>query len=316
MSRVTVLITTRNRRAEVGRAISSALLQTCRPEVVVIDDASTDGTAKLVEHAFPEVAFHRSPEPKGYIVQRNRGMRLAQSPIVVLLDDDAVLQSSRTLEQTLDDFDDPRIGAVAIPHVDVAYETTPRLSSPPDALLVTSEFTGTAAAIRRDAFEAVGGFRESFVHQTEERDFCLRLLDAGWVVRVGRADPIHHYCSPARDVRRMDLYGRRNVILCAWYNEPLPSALVRIAEMSAVGLWSGLRVRRPVNALHGLWLGYRACWAERRHRRPVARPVNRAFRRLWKRGPLPLSSVEGALSGAERSAPGRRRVSIAADRTR
>jgi glycosyltransferase involved in cell wall biosynthesis len=297
MSEITALITTRNRRDELRGAIASALRQTCDVEVVVIDDASTDGTAELVEREFPEVVLHRSGEPRGYIAQRNLGVGLASAPVVAIIDDDAVLQSPRTLEQALADFDDPRIGAVAIPHIDVGLSATPRLSVPArDGVFLTSEFTGTAAAIRRDVFAAVGGFRESLLHQGEERDFCLRMLEGGWVVRVGRSDPIHHYTSPARDVRRMDLNGRRNAILCAWYNEPLPAALVRMAEMSAVGIVSGVRVGRPLNAVRGLGLGFRACWQERDARRPVRRGVNRAFRRLWKQGPLPLAEIEPLLA--------------------
>jgi GT2 family glycosyltransferase len=297
MSEITALITTRNRRDELRGAIASALDQTCDVEVVVVDDASTDGSAELVEREFPEVVLLRSEAPRGYIVQRNLGVRSATAPVVAIIDDDAVLQSPRTLEQALADFDDPRIGAVAIPHIDIGLSATPRLSAPtPDGIFLTSEFTGTAAAIRRDVFAAVGGFREGLVHQGEERDFCLRMLEAGWVVRVGRADPIHHYASPARDVRRMDLNGRRNAILCAWYNEPLPAALVRMAEMSAVGIVSGVRVGRPLNALRGLALGYRDCWRQRAERRPVRRGVNRAFRRLWKQGPLPLAEIEPMLA--------------------
>jgi GT2 family glycosyltransferase len=223
---------------------------------------------------------------------------MARAPIVVIIDDDAVLASGRTLEQTLRDFDDPRVGAVAIPHVDVTLRSTPRVSAPAgDGIFLTSEFTGTATAVRRDVFSAVGGFRESFFHQGEERDFCLRMLEAGWVVRAGRADPIHHYQSPARDLRRMDVYGRRNAVLCAWYNEPLPDALVRIAEMSALGISSGIRVGRPLNALRGLALGYRDCWHGRTARRPVRRGVSRAFRRLRRDGPLPLAEVEPLLAG-------------------
>jgi glycosyltransferase involved in cell wall biosynthesis len=293
MPEVTVLITTRNRREELRRALASTREQTCAAEVIVIDDACTDGTADLVEREFPEVVLHRSTSPSGLIVQRNRGVALAAAPIVVIIDDDAALQSPLTLEQTLRDFDDPRVGAVAIPHVDVTLRSTPRVSAPAhDGIFLTSEFTGTATAVRRDVFGAVGGFRESFFHQGEERDFCLRMLEAGWVVRVGRADPIHHYSSPARDLRRMDLYGRRNAVLCAWYNEPLPDALVRIAEMSAVGISSGIRVGRPLNALRGLALGYRDCWRDRGARRPVRRGVSRAFTRLRKDGPLPLAEVE------------------------
>jgi GT2 family glycosyltransferase len=297
MSDISVVIATRNRRSDAHRAVASVLQQTCGAEVLVLDDASTDGTAEMFERDFPGVAVHRSAQPRGYIVQRNRGVELATAPIVVIIDDDAVLASRRTLEQTLRDFDRPRIGAVAIPHVDVTVRTTPRVSAPADdGIFLTSEFTGTATAVRRDVFAAVGGFRESFFHQGEERDFCLRMLEAGWVVRVGRADPIHHYLSAARDVRRMDLYGRRNAVLCAWYNEPLPDALVRMAEMSALGMSSGIRVGRPLNALRGLALGYRDCWRERAARRPVRPNVNRAFRRLSKHGPLPLAEIEPVLA--------------------
>jgi glycosyltransferase involved in cell wall biosynthesis len=297
MSEIAVLITTRNRRDELRRALASVRDQTCAAEVIVIDDASTDGTAELVEREFSEVTLHRSPTARGLIVQRNRGVGLATAPVVVIIDDDAVLQSPLTLEQTLRDFDDPRIGAIAIPHVDVTLRATPRVSAPArEGIFLTSEFTGTATAVRRDVFAAVGGFREAFFHQGEERDFCLRMLEAGWVVRVGRADPIHHYSSPARDILRMDLYGRRNAVLCAWYNEPLPDAFLGIAEMSAAGIASGIRVGRPLNALRGLAYGYRDCWRERAARKPVGRGVNRAFRSLRKHGPLPLAEIEPLLT--------------------
>lgn len=297
MSEVAVVIATRNRREELRRAVESALRQTVRPEVIVLDDASTDGTADLVEREFPEVVLRRSEAPRDAVAQRNRGVALTSAPVVVFLDDDAELHSPRTLEQTLQDFDDPRIGAVAIPHIDVTIDPAPVISAPsPDGTFLTSEFIAAAAAIRRDVYRAVGGFRETLCHQVEERDLCLRMLEAGWVVRVGRADPVHHYFSPARSFRRMDLFGRRNAVLCAWFNEPLPDAIVRIAEMSAVGISTGIRAGRPVNALHGLALGYRDCWRERRDRRPVRRGVNRAFRRLWKHGPLPLHEIEPLLA--------------------
>jgi len=96
----------------------------------------------------------------------------------------------------------------------------------------------------------------------------------------------------------MDVYGRRNSILYAWHNEPLPSALFRMVEMSVKGLALGVKVGRTSNMLHGLVLGYRACWEERGERRPVPRQVNRLFRRLWKRGPLLLEEIAAQLPGS------------------
>jgi len=298
----TVLITTKDRREELRRAVASALAQPGVGEVIVIDDGSTDGTAEMVAGEFPAAQLHRSDASQGYIVQRNRGMRLASSPVVVILDDDAELESPQTVEQTLRDFDDPRVAAVAIPHVDVGVEDEPRVRAPaPEGVFVTSEFVGTASAIRRDVFDRIGGFRESIFHQGEERDFGVRVLAAGGVIRVGRADPIRHYPSQRRDVRRMDLYGRRNTILYAWYNEPFPSVAFRMLEMSAQGIVSGLRVGRPAAAVRGLLLGYRACWQERAERRPLPREVIRLFRRLWKHGPLPLDEIERFLPASRES---------------
>jgi GT2 family glycosyltransferase len=292
----TVLIVTKNRRDELMRAVESAFASRGVAEVIVIDDGSTDGTSELVAERFPAVRLHRDDTSRGLVVQRNVGMGMARSAVVVSIDDDAVLDSPGTIEQTLLDFDHPRIGAVAIPHVDVGLRDVPRRRPPTEGgIWVTSEFIGTAVAFRKDVFARVGGFRELLFHQGEERDFCVRMLGSGYVVRIGRGDPILHFPSVVRDFRRMDLYGRRNIVLYAWFNEPLPGMLGRIVEMSIQGVASGVRVRRPLAALRGLGMGFMGCWTFRAERRPLPADVIRVFRRLWKRGPLPLREIEHAL---------------------
>ena len=117
--RASVVITTKNRRDELSAAIASALTQSAQPEVLVIDDGSTDGTSDMVRADFPAVRLERSTKSLGLIVQRNRAARLASGEIIFSLDDDAEFSTPGVVEQTLEDFDDPRIGAVAIPHVDM-----------------------------------------------------------------------------------------------------------------------------------------------------------------------------------------------------
>ena len=54
------------------------------------------------------------------------------------------------------------------------------------------------------------------MHQGEESDLCIRMLAAGYVVRLGSSDPIHHFESPKRSFSRMDHFGsakRRTVCL-------------------------------------------------------------------------------------------------------
>jgi glycosyltransferase involved in cell wall biosynthesis len=88
-----VVITTRNRRHVVARAIVSAMTQDVgTPEVVVVDDASTDGTSRYVARAFPTVRLHRVSTQGGCGPGRNVGLRLASRRWVVILDDDDELR--------------------------------------------------------------------------------------------------------------------------------------------------------------------------------------------------------------------------------
>ena len=120
----TVIITTRNRRDDLLKAIASAMAQTAKPEVLVVDDASTDDTSSAVARKFPSVQLHRSDRAMGYIVQRNYAARMARTPIIFSIDDDAVFSTSRIVEETLRDFEHSRVGAVAIPYADVNQSPT------------------------------------------------------------------------------------------------------------------------------------------------------------------------------------------------
>ena len=212
-----VVITTRNRRDELRTALRSVMEQTHPCEVIVIDDASTDGTSEMVRAEFSSARLERSGECRGliarrdagtqvaagYIAGRNDGAKLATTDIIFSIDDDAAFSTPHVVAQTLEDFSDGRIGAVAIPYADVNKDNVIRQRAPDrDHVWVTDRFIGTAHAVRREVFLECGGYRECFVHQGEEGDFCLRMLADGYVVRLGNADPVHHFESPKRDFSR------------------------------------------------------------------------------------------------------------------
>jgi len=288
-----LVIITRNRKEELRRALRSASSQTMLAEVLVIDDGSTDSTSNMVRSEFPHVRLERSESCQGCISQRNRAAPLAQGEIIFSIDDDAEFSNPRVIEQTLQDFSDRRIGAVAIPYLEPRKDNRIRQSSPDaSGAWVIDTFIGTAHAVRREVFLMLKGYREHLVHQGEERDFCLRMLAAGYVVRLGAADPIHHYESPRRSSERMDFYGRRNDVIYAWQNVPMPYLPLHLGGTILHGATYAVRsARHPIKMFAGMLDGLGQCIRGNVIRKPVHPGIYRLSRDLRKRGPLPLSSV-------------------------
>jgi len=295
----TVVITTKNRKEALRNAITSALSQSARPEVIVIDDGSSDGTSDMVHAEFPQARVYRVEVSLGLIRQRNRGAQLATGDVIFSIDDDAAFSSPHVVSQTLAEFDDPRVGAVAIPFVNVNQDDVVRQRAPDDRdVYVCAHYIGTAHAVRRSLFLELAGYRGELVHQGEEGDFCIRMLDSGFLVKMGTADPIYHYESPKRDSSRMAYYGRRNDIFFAVHNVPFPQFVVHLVGTTM----SGLRFiwRRRANGtvfagLKGILAGYAGVISNWRARAPVKRATYLLYRRIKRVGSLPLREFESEL---------------------
>lgn len=86
--RVSVVIPTYNRAADVGRALDSVLSQTYpATEVIVVDDGSTDNTEEVVARFGSRVTYIRQPN-SGVSAARNRGFRVATGEWIAFLDSD------------------------------------------------------------------------------------------------------------------------------------------------------------------------------------------------------------------------------------
>jgi len=299
----TVVIVTKNRRDELRDSVRSAIEQTAAPAVLVLDDGSDDGSTQMVEREFPSVRVVRFDRSEGYIVRRNQAARLAETPIVVSIDDDATFSTPHTVAQVLDEFDHDRIGAVAMPYINIRCDDVIRKRAPGEVgRYVTHGFVGTAHAVRRDVFLALGGFRGLFFHQGEEREFCIRMLAAGYVTALGRSDPVHHHVSPRRDVRRIHLYARRNDILCAWLTTPMPYLPLHIVGTVAKGAAFGIRANRVGWMTAGVMAGLAGCGRFWRARRPVSTAAYRLTRQLTKHRAIPIEVVSERLSLIDRPA--------------
>jgi GalNAc5-diNAcBac-PP-undecaprenol beta-1,3-glucosyltransferase len=99
---ISAIITTYNRAGLVPRAIESALYQTVREiEVIVVDDASTDDTARVVQSIQDSrICYVRHVSNRGLAAAgRNTGIRLARGEYIAFLDDDDIWLPNKTERQ-------------------------------------------------------------------------------------------------------------------------------------------------------------------------------------------------------------------------
>lgn len=287
-----VIITTKDRKPDLAKAVESSLRQKGSLEVIIIDDGSTDGTAEFVRQKYPSVRLIHHERSLGYVLRRNQAAEKAQADIIFSIDDDAEFSNENIVMDILRDFDVPEIAAVAIPFVNVNRRNDcEQQLSDSDSCWITNGFIGTAYAIRANVFRDVGGFRDVFIHQEEEGDLCIRLLQKGYFVRMGRSAPICHFESPQRSLERINMYSQRNLILFTWFNVPLPEILLHLPITIFNGLLWGLKRRSFLSRIKGTFAGFQEIIAHFSKRTPVSRETYWLYRRLKKRGPIDLRTL-------------------------
>lgn len=188
---VSIIIPTYNRRHCLGRAIDSVLNQDHGSvEIIVVDDASPDGTADWVAEAYPQVRLIRNPVNRGVAAARNAGLAAGRGEFIAFLDDDDWWDASFLRRQL--DLLASRADAVLsyCNFTSVAEDgTSPVLGNaralgpdPVGDFLMGNPIPSlTLALMRREAVQDAGGFREDY-RMCEDREFYLRLLRRGAIV--------------------------------------------------------------------------------------------------------------------------------------
>jgi GT2 family glycosyltransferase len=230
--KATVVIPTLNGRELLLRALASLRAQT-RPAdgVVVVDNASTDGTAKAVARDFPEVTVLRNDENLGFGRAINRAALDLDGDALVLVNNDVELEPE-FLERILEPLREQDVGMVAgvlllardpgrIDSAGIELDVTLRSydllwNEPVERLsdgVAPVGPCGGAAAYRLDAFKEAGGFDDAFFAYWEDVDLALRLRLAGWRCVLAPGARAHHHhgatlgaASPAQ--RRLESFGR------------------------------------------------------------------------------------------------------------
>ncbi|MEX2238406.1 MAG: glycosyltransferase family 2 protein [Dehalococcoidia bacterium] len=224
-----VVIVTYNSSAVIGECLSSlARFEGESTQVVVVDNASTDGTAELVEQAHPWVRLLRQPANRGFSAGVNAGVAATDSDYVLLLNPDSWLVSPIISDLAAAISSDPKIGALGPKILNEDGTLQPSCRRYPTvwsslfnrtSLLtkllpwnpVTRHYLMTdfdhasardvdwlscaALLLRRTAFDEIGGMDESYFLYFEDVDLCHRIHDASYRVVYHPAVSVVHLIS-------------------------------------------------------------------------------------------------------------------------
>jgi N-acetylglucosaminyl-diphospho-decaprenol L-rhamnosyltransferase len=231
--RVSIVVVSWNTRALLRGCLRSALEAAKEVrgevEVIVVDNASSDGSRELVEAEFPGVRLIANRTNAGFALATNQGIRESRGEYVLLLNPDTEARPDflKTLVEVLDT--DPIAAAVGprlvgsdgadqvscfplptlsrelwrLSHLDRLFPMARyprRLLAATDPQEVES-IQGACLLVRRSALAYVGLLDERFFIYTEEIDLCRRLLERGWrIVWVPRAVVVHHGAASTAQV--------------------------------------------------------------------------------------------------------------------
>ena len=195
-------------------------------EIIVIDNASSDGSQEYIGKTFPGISYHYNSENVGFARANNQGIRLAKGLYVLLLNPDTILQED-TLQLTVDYFDsDPLIGALGVRMIDGSGSFLPEskraLPTPMVAFYKVSGLgrifpksaifnqyylghlseteiheidvlTGAFMLMRKEVLEEVGLLDESFFMYGEDIDLSFRIKKAGFKIIYFPKTSIIHF---------------------------------------------------------------------------------------------------------------------------
>jgi GT2 family glycosyltransferase len=181
-------------------------------EVIVVDNASRDGSPDMVAEEFPEVVLMRSTENLGFARANNLGIKRASAPLIALVNSDVIVRPG-CFQELVSAFEaDPKVGLGGpkvfggdglIQHscgrLPTIWNTTCRLLGLDrvlgrwrlfsgfqmrdwkyDCRAEVEVLNGCFWLARRAAVDQIGGLDEQFFFYAEDIDWCKRFRDGGW----------------------------------------------------------------------------------------------------------------------------------------
>jgi len=194
-------------------------------EILVIDNASTDGSAEMVRRQFLQTHLIANKENRGFTAANNQGLGRSQGRFLLLLNPDTEIVGDALLTMLRYMEANPKVGALGPKLVkpDGSIQSSRRrfptfatalvestvvqewwqnnrvlrryyMADTPDGAIQTVDWVvGACLLVRRQAYEQVGGLDEGYFMYSEELDWCRRIKAAGWeIAYLPTAAVIHH----------------------------------------------------------------------------------------------------------------------------
>jgi GT2 family glycosyltransferase len=201
---VTVNILSFNRRNELRNTLMKVYEQDYKNiEVIVVDNASSDGSAEMVEKEFPSVILIRLKKNIG-IAGWNEGFEIAKGEYVLVLDDDSYPEND-AIETAINRMDNQNVGIVAFKIFNtlaLKYETENFNKNP-------LFFIGCGALIRKSILNKIGMFGSEYFIYFNEIDMSIRCYNLGYSIELCEEAVILHNQSAKRLGNSKNIYTTR-----------------------------------------------------------------------------------------------------------
>jgi len=194
-------------------------------EIIVIDNASTDGSASMVKNDFRQVILIENSKNRGFAAANNQGMAVAKGRYVLLLNSDTVVLDNAIANTVCFADENPQAAVTGcrVLNPDRTLQRTCFMFPSILNMLLSSTYlyklfpssrffgreqmtwwnrsdvrkvdvvTGCFMLVRREAIEQVGMMDEQFFMYGEETDWCYRFWKKRWTVMFAPVGEIIHF---------------------------------------------------------------------------------------------------------------------------
>ncbi len=309
---VTVVVVTWQGRQLLQDCLTSLTHQTVPHHVLVVDNASTDGTADWLRSTHPEAGLLTLRRNVGFAGGVAAALKRVETPFVALLNNDAEAEPD-WLARLLDRINDPSCAAVTsrillreppglvnnagvvLDHHGRGVDRGLREPNGPAyaAVAEVAAFCGGACLLRTDAVRGVGGFPAEFFLYYEDVDLSWRLVRSGFRIAYEPQAIVRHRHSATSDPSSaaFAVWNLRNHLLVLIRNAPTGLVLREITRFVLVSVLDLRYLGRPAVAAQrrigcrataalGVLRAIPSALAERRRNAGLAMPRS-AFTRRW-----------------------------------